>query len=249
MTQARLYVDSTLLAGTEYTLSGDQANYAGKVLRCRVGSALTLFDGSGREFAATVLSVARRNLVVQLADAVTPKIESPLPVRLLQGVSKGDRMDTVVQKATELGVQRISPLLSEFSVVKLDAARAEKKRRHWEGVAQSACEQCGRTCLPVIDDLLHSNELFAEEPSPDRTRIVLLPDAGQPLSALTSIADGIELLIGPEGGFSDRERDMAQAAGFVGASMGPRVLRTETAAIAAMTLVQSLWGDMGAGRA
>ncbi len=245
MPAPRLFVNGTLTPHSELTLSGEAARYIGRVLRCRRDDALVLFDGSGPEYTAVIGSVTRQAVSVQVGEAMTRDVESPLDVRLLQGISRGERMDTVMQKATELGARRITPLFTEFSVVRLDAERAAKRRAHWQRVCESACEQCGRNGPPAVD-LPCTFEAMLGEPADDRaTRLLLEPDAADPLSSLELQPARVELLIGPEGGISEPERQLAVARGFVPVSIGPRVLRTETAAIAALTLVQSLWGDLG----
>ena len=246
MPASRLYVDSALAADTRITLPDAAARHVGRVLRCRPGDELTLFDGRGGEFAATVDEVSKRGVVVSVGGRRSHDVESPLALRLIQGVSRGDRMDTVVQKATELGVTRISPLVSERTVVRLDEERAEKRIAHWRRVAISACEQCGRNRLPQVDPPASLAEVLGAAPPAGSARLLLSPkaraglgDPGRPRPAT------VELLIGPEGGFSAAEAALAGEAGFEGISLGPRVLRTETAAIAALALVQAAWGDLG----
>ncbi len=244
----RLFVDRPLAAGAEITLGDDAARHVGRVLRCRPGDALTLFDGSGAEFAGSLASVGRRGVVIRLAERRDVSVESSLGITLIQGVARGDRMDTVVQKATELGVRRIVPLLSEFSVVRLDAERAEKRRQHWQRVAASACEQCGRNVLPSIDPPVSLPELLAAAIPANAARLLLLPSAPTALPAAADGPGAVELLVGPEGGLSDDEIELATSRGYRPVSLGPRILRTETAAIAALTVAQALWGDLGAAR-
>ncbi len=245
MSAPRLYVDLALAAGTRVTLPAESARHAVRVLRCRRGDPLVLFDGRGGEYPGTVDSVSRQDCVVVLGEHCDRDVESPLDLQLVQGLSRGDRMDTVVQKATELGVRRITPLAGEHSVVRLAGERAEKRLRHWQRVSLSACEQCGRNRPPRVDAPLSLGALL-ELPVPEGTRRLLLdPSAELPLAAAAGTAAGaLQLLVGPEGGFSDEERERVLAAGFVSASLGPRVLRTETAAIAAVTLVQARLGDL-----
>ena len=169
---------------------------------------------------------------------------SPLPVHLLQGISRGDRMDTVIQKTTELGVARISPVLTEFSVVRLDAARAAKRTQHWMRVAQSTCEQCGRNSVPVIDTPVTLTDVFDAAATLPQQRLVLQPESSACISDISLAQHDTVLLIGPEGGLSATENEQALAAGFQPASIGPRILRTETAAIAAIAILQSRCGDL-----
>lgn len=244
MSTPRLFVNETLTAHSNVTLGGDAARYVGRVLRCRPNDALVLFDGSGFEFAAVITAIDRKSLSVEVGAGAARDVESPLRIRLLQGVSRGDRMDTVMQKATELGAQRISPLLTEFSVVRLDPERAAKRRDHWQGICQSACEQCGRTVPPVVDLPQTLDAMLASATDGLALRLILQPGSRAGIAALDTAPSRIELLIGPEGGFSQHEQQQAADAGFLPISAGPRVLRTETAAIAALTLVQARWGDL-----
>lgn len=241
----RLFVDQPLAAHGDLTLGRDLSRYAGRVLRCRPGDSLTLFDGSGAEFAATITRVARDGVAVTLGAARERSVESPLAVTLMQGVSRGDRMDTVIQKATELGVRNIVPVDSEFSVVRLDAARAANRLRHWQRVAASACEQCGRNRLPRIALPARLPELLSAPPEAGTLRLLLAPDGDDGIAAAADTLAALELLVGPEGGFSDAERELALGQGFRPVRLGPRILRTETAAIAALALAQAAWGDLG----
>ncbi|ANO50368.1 16S rRNA (uracil(1498)-N(3))-methyltransferase [Woeseia oceani] len=243
MSSPRLFVELPLAIDAQLSIDGDQARYIGRVLRARAGDEVILFNGRGGEYRARIEAISKTQVQVTVLQFANGDRESPLPVRLIQGVSRGDRMDTVVQKATELGVQRISPLLSEFSVVRLDTERADKRTRHWEAVSRSACEQCGRNRPPRIDVPCRMDALLAEKDT-TATRLILLPDAPQSLHALTLQPASVELLIGPEGGLSALEQERALDTGYLAVSMGPRVMRTETAAIAAITLVQSRWGDL-----
>jgi len=163
----------------------------------------------------------------------------------VQGISRGERMDFVVQKATELGVKRISPVLTHHGVVKLDAQRATRRRDHWQSIAESACEQAGRSRPPLIDQPMPLNAWFGARTKETDTDLILRPGATAVLASLAAPVTKVCLLIGPEGGFSDTEYEDAQIAGFNAVSVGPRILRTETAAIAAIAVVQSLWGDLG----
>lgn len=241
----RLYVDQALATGREVVLNEDQAHYAGRVRRLRPGDRLRLFNGDGGEFEATVESVARRRFVVAVGDYVALEAESPLRITLLQGISRGDRMDFVIQKATELGVHRISPVTTERSVVKLGPEKLEKRARHWARIAQSACEQCGRNRVPVIDEAADlPARLRAEECG---QRLLLHRGSDKALGSIAPGTGAIELLIGPEGGLTEAERELASASGFTACTLGPRILRTETAAIAALAVLQSRAGDLGGG--
>ena len=170
--------------------------------------------------------------------------ESALKLHLVQGISRGERMDFVIQKATELGVKRITPVFTEYGVVRLDEKRAARRRDHWEGVAVSACEQSGRIRPPLIDAPVALNTWFGMGAKEADTDLILQPGAATALTSIDKPTTKICLLIGPEGGFSHQEYDDAGLAGFTGVSLGPRVLRTETAALAAIAVAQSLWGDL-----
>lgn len=239
----RIFVATTLTAGAVLDLPDEAARHVAQVLRMRAGEALTLFDGSGGEHAAVIVDAGRRDVRVRI-DAHHPvDRESRLDVTLAQCVSKGDRMDYTIQKAVELGVSRIVPLLSERSVVKLDAERWDKKLEHWRGVAVSACEQSGRTRVPEVA-AVQKLDAWLAAPADGRLRLVLAPTESVSLRTLDAAAT-MALLIGPEGGLSDPEIAAARRAGCIGIGLGPRVLRTETAGVATLAALQVLWGDLG----
>jgi len=242
MMPRRLYIDQPLTAGHTLIVDGEPARYVSRVLRCRAGQTIVLFDGGGAEFPSVIDTVTRKGVTFRVGDAVHRGAESPLALRLMQGLSRGERMDTVIQKATELGVQRLSPLHCEFSVVQLDDQRAGRRTRHWQRICQSACEQCGRNTLPMLDVPASFAGAIADS-SGQATRLLLHPGTVLSMQDIAPSPD-VTLLIGPEGGFSDIELEQADEAGFIRVSLGPRTLRTETAAIAAMTLAQALWGDL-----
>jgi 16S rRNA (uracil1498-N3)-methyltransferase len=242
--KTRLFVSRELINGAEAVLEGDRARYLGRVLRLRVGDELTVFDGSGPERNATIAAMTRSTATLAIGDAVETATESPLRLHLVQGVSRGERMDYVVQKATELGVKRITPVLTEYGVVRFDEQRAAKRREHWQGVAASACEQSGRTRLPLIDAPLQLRDWFGARPADSDVDLVLAPGADRALAQLPAPRTKVCLLIGPEGGFSPAEYEDADIAGFTPVSLGPRILRTETAAAAALAVMQARWGDL-----
>ena len=247
MPVSRIFAPLSLQPDTQISLTGEQARYISKVLRLRPGDNVTVFDGRGGEFAASIASIGRSKVVLNITQHLDIDVESPLHIHLLQCVSRGERMDFVVQKTTELGVRRITPVLSQFSVVKLDKDRAEKRRQHWEKVASSACEQCGRNSLPQIDFPAALPKWFGDNLDTQATagsRLLLSPGASEKLSSVELPVATAIVLIGPEGGFSEAEYAQAVAAGFRNISFGPRILRTETAAIAAVTALQSLFGDL-----
>lgn len=245
MSSTRLFSPAPLSANTDVTLTGDQARYIGRVLRLKPGDGFTIFDGTGGEYLATVATVGKTQVQISIGTLDKRNAESPLAIHLLQGISRGERMDFVVQKATELGVRRITPVLTEFSVVKLDLKRAKKRAQHWSNIVISACEQCGRNILPVIDAPQPLRNWFGDNLASADPRILLRPDANAPLGSISKPQGVVTLLVGPEGGFSDAEYEQAEIAGFKAAGFGPRILRTETAAIAAIAVLQSLHGDLG----
>ncbi len=245
MSAQRLFSPVRLSANTSLSLGSEQARYVGRVLRLRSGDALTVFDGNGGEYPANVVTITKQALELNVGEYSSRSTESPLRIRLLQGISRGERMDIVVQKATELGVHRISPILTEFSVVKLEPERAAKRVAHWTKVAASACEQSGRNESPLIDTPATLYEVLDDENSQHGLRLVLDPCAKQSLPSISRPEGYVTVLIGPEGGLSDKEQERAQLAGFAAVSFGPRILRTETAALAAITCLQSMFGDLG----
>ncbi len=240
----RLFVPDTIHAGSVHELPPDQSRYLGKVLRMKTGDELAIFNGDCGEWVARVTAFSRNSATVEAVASRDVDVESPLDIWLVQGMSRGDRMDTVVQKATELGVSRITPVLTHRGTVRLEGSRLAKRHEHFQGIANSACEQSGRTRPPLVDAPVMLNDWFGQAALP-QSRLILDPRSGAPLSAQQSPTDhALCLLVGPEGGFSEREEEDATVAGFSPVSLGPRVLRTETAAIASMTAVQLLWGDL-----
>jgi 16S rRNA (uracil1498-N3)-methyltransferase len=244
MRLTRVYVDAPVTAGKRLVVAGSAANHIARVLRLRSGDSLTVFDGSGGEFGARVEEFRKEAVVVSVEEHRTLDRESPLSLTLAQGVSRGERMDWIIQKATELGASRIVPVFTKRSVVRLDDKQAQRKLQHWRAIAVSACEQCGRNRLP---DLVTPVDFFDVLPatfSPAETRLLLSPTGDLRIDDLKDVGNGITVLIGPEGGLEDVEHEAAIAAGFKAVRMGPRVLRTETAAIAALTIIQRYFGDL-----
>ena len=238
----RLYLDSSLVPDTEVELDERSAHHVARVLRMKAGTPLQLFDGRGTEVLATLASADKRHVRVSIEAVLGSRSESPLRLVLGQGISKGERMDFTLQKSVELGVSCIVPLWTEHSQVQLDAARLAKRMEHWRGVIISACEQCGRAVLPDLQPPLKLPEWLGGRVAGD---LGLLLDPGQSasLAGLKPPMGAVRLLIGPEGGLSDLERQWARNAGYAGIRLGPRVLRTETAALAALAALQTLWGD------
>ncbi len=240
----RLYVAERLAAGAELRLAEEAARYLGRVLRLRVGDTVHVFNGDDGEWSATISHFGKNRVTLAVHDIVANTAETSLKIHLVQGISRGERMDFVVQKATELGVVRITPVLTDYGVVKLDSERAGKRRLHWQRVAESACEQSGRVSPPQLDVPLPLNDWLGTARAGDSTDLILVPGAARPLSGIEAPAAGLCLLIGPEGGFSERECDDAGIAGFEAVALGPRILRTETAAVAALAIAQGRWGDL-----
>lgn len=216
--------------------------HAVQVLRLKSGSELQLFDGNGNEYLAVLTTVGRREAGVKLIRQLNHQAESPLTLTLMQGISRGERMDYAIQKAVELGVNHIIPVLTERCNVNLKQDRAVKRLAHWHGVMVSACEQSGRNVMPTLHDILPLNTAVAD--CDDACKLVLCPAAQQRFSTLIA-QQQVTLLIGPEGGLDDSEVALAIQQGFIGLQFGPRILRTETASAAALAIVQANWGDIG----
>jgi 16S rRNA (uracil1498-N3)-methyltransferase len=241
MRLTRVYIDAPLTAGQRVALAGSAATHITRVLRLRAGDALTLFNGQGGEYPARIAEARGGRLTVALGEAQPIERESALGLTLAQGVSRGERMDLVVQKATELGVGAIAPVFTERSVVRLSAPQAARKLEHWRAIAVAACEQSGRNRLPRLSAPVPlADFLKAAEPG---TRLLLSPGAPARIRDLPQPAAAVTVLIGPEGGLTEPERESAVAAGFTPVRLGPRVLRTETAALAALSVLQSAFGD------
>jgi 16S rRNA (uracil1498-N3)-methyltransferase len=243
MRVTRVHCAATLAEGVRITLPAHAGVHLTRVLRLKPGATLAVFDGAGHEHDATIAAVRAERVEVLLGATRTAPAPSPLAITLSQGVSRGERMDYAVQKATELGVHRIVPLLCERSVVRLDAEQAVRKLEHWRGVAIAAAEQCGRAELPDILAPRRLAEHLAAARSEAGMRLVLAPQAKISLRELPPPV-AVEILIGPEGGLADEEIALASIAGYQGVRLGPRVLRTETAAAAAIAALQTLHGDL-----
>jgi len=243
MRTIRIYADLPLDPGAELSLPAQAGEHVARVLRLVAGDPLTLFNGDGNDYPASILAVGKREVVVRIESRQPLHNESPLPLTLAQGVARGEKMDLIVQKATELGVVRIVPLLTERSEVKLDAARAEKRLVHWRAVAASACEQSGRARLPEITPALPLSTWLGSLVEDGALRLALLPEATQSSRELRFSTAGGLLVVGPEGGLGERDTGALTAAGFAGLRLGPRILRTETAGLAALAALQALHGD------
>ena len=250
MRLTRCYVPARLAPQAELLLPSGVAAHVAKVLRLRAGASLTLFDGQGGEYPATIVALERGAVRVRIGAHSAIERESPLDIRLLQCLIRAERMDLIVQKATELGVTTIVPVQSHHGIVRLEPEAASRRQQHWHSIAIGACEQCGRNRLPELLALRGFEPACREAAA--GTRLLLDPAGPQALAdALRSLIGvaplpQLTLLIGPEGGLSDDELALAQQCGFASCRLGPRVLRAETAPIAALAAVQALLGDFGA---
>ncbi len=239
----RVYCDSPLADGSRVRLGEESAHHLLHVLRLKPGAALVLFDGHGGEHAGRLVAAGRQWIEVEAGAHQAVCRESPLRITLGQAVSRGERMDYTLQKAVELGVQAIQPLDTLHSQARPDAPRLDRKLRHWREVVRAAAEQSGRERVPAVHPPLALADWLASLASPWQ-KLLLDPGAGQGLTALAQSAD-ICLLSGPEGGLSEAEMALARQSGFIGVRLGPRILRTETAAVACLAALQVLWGDLG----
>lgn len=238
MRLSRFFVDIPLSLGNHF-LPEAQAHYVGRVLRLAQGDAVQLFDGSGFEYLGQIAACTKKQVEVALTERFAGLPESSLKLWLGQGLSRGERMDWAIQKATELGVSAITPLFTERCEVRLNDERADKRLAHWRQIAISACEQCGRSVVPEIHQPQSLEDWLAQVEAD--LKLVLHPVA-EPLERHAR-PSSLAFLIGPEGGLSEQEVAQAQGAGFLSARLGPRVLRTETAPVVALTVAQHLWGD------
>ena len=239
----RCHVDADLAPGRALRLPEDKSLHLLRVLRLREGDAVTLFNGDGHDYASRITGMERKAVELTVEAATTRDNESPLAITLLQGVARGDKMDLILQKATELGVRAIQPVLTERTEVKLDSERAERRIAHWRGVVAAACEQSGRTRVPEVAEPRALHEALADLPA-DARRLILDPHRGRALKALDIDATRpVVLVIGPEGGLGERDHRLLEKSGFEGVQLGPRVLRTETAGLAVLAALQALYGD------
>lgn len=243
MRLTRCYLDQPLDVGTTVILPESAAQHLIRVLRLREGDACMLFNGDGHDHDARIVAIGKRETQAEITARRRIDNESPLRITLLQGIARGEKMDWIVQKATELGVARILPVASERSDVRLDEARAHKRHAHWQEIAISACEQSGRAVLP---ELLPTQPLASATRRCDGTGFILDPASAASIKSVAStLSTAFTLAIGPEGGWSPRDLEQLREAGFCGLRLGPRVLRTETAGIAAIAALQALAGDLG----
>lgn len=239
----RIYHPDTIQDVGLLTLSEDASGHVGRVLRMKPGQEVLLFDGSGAEFPAVISEVTKKSVQVTISERIERNSESPLDIHLGQVVSRGDKMEFTIQKSVELGVNTITPLISERCGVKLDAKRFEKKLQQWQKIAIAACEQCGRNIVPQIRPIMKLEEWCGEQD--DALKLNLHPRAKYSINTLPQPINKVRLLIGPEGGLSAEEIAMTEEYQFEETLLGPRVLRTETAALTAITALQVRFGDLG----
>jgi 16S rRNA (uracil1498-N3)-methyltransferase len=243
MSNLRFYSPTPLTMGMTVALSENAAAHAIRVMRLKVGDSLTLFCGDGMDYHCVLVSVEKKVASVEVLSQAKISNESPLNIRLLQGISSGDRMDYTIQKAVELGVTEIFPLTTDRSVTKLSGDRAEKRVEHWQGVAIAACEQSGRALLPLVHAPVTLAQWLGQHETQASLNILLNPVGAKRLAQLEQPSGYIHLLIGPEGGLSGNEITLATQHHFQSIILGPRILRTETAAVTAIASMQTLWGD------
>lgn len=252
----RIYTPQHLQPFSQFTLDADASRHIAQVLRLKSDAPLVLFDGSGRDFEAHLEQASARECIVRTQDILREEAPAHLVIKLAIGISRGERMDFSLQKAVELGVAEIRPLFTSRCMVQLKGERLNKRLQHWQGVIQHACEQSGRSRLPTLHPARPLNgwlEGFAGTGSSTgpitgaSTGLMLDHRAELPLVDMPHPGKEVTLLVGPEGGLSPQEREQASRHGFQGARMGPRVLRTETAPLAALAVIQALWGDFRGG--
>lgn len=218
--------------------------HATKVLRLKVGDQFALFNGDGYDYVAKVIELSKHKTSVEIIDRYEVNHESPLKITLVQGLAAGDKMDWIIQKAVELGIQSIQPLLTERSIIKLDRERADKKLEHWRTVAISACEQTGRSIIPDILSPIHLVQWLSNQNQiANSLKLILTPAKAQNINHLEKPSSPVVFMVGPEGGFSEKEMNLALSSSFVPVNFGKRVLRTETASVVALSIMQNLWGD------
>ncbi len=243
MSAARFYCPSPFLEGTRLELSKPAAHHAHRVLRLRMNDAVQIFDGAGNAYDAKIFEINGKRVVLHELQACLQETESPLRITLAQAMSSSEKMDWVVQKTTELGIAEIQPVQTQRSMARLTSERAERRTAHWRSIAISACEQCGRNILPVIHAPQEFSTWLAAIRSITCAKYILQPEGSVALQKQAAPSGKVILLVGPEGGFSEDEGKIAHLAGFIPVRLGKRVLRTETAAMAGIAALQTLWGD------
>ncbi|MDH5359642.1 MAG: 16S rRNA (uracil(1498)-N(3))-methyltransferase [Gammaproteobacteria bacterium] len=241
MKNTRLYINTELRPDSQALLPAEQHRYIHSVLRLREGDSVILFNGSGSDFNGIISETSKRSSTIQLHDKIDIDNESPVHTHLFQAISKGDRMDNAIQKSIELGVSEITPIISERTVVRVDEKRLQKKILHWEKIIISACEQSGRAVIPKLHPIINFIDALGAIES--KNSYILTPEADQNLSSIQPGFSNCNIFIGPEGGFSEAEINIANKHFLTGIKMGNRVLRTETAPIAVLSVIQMLAGD------
>ena len=239
----RAFVDASLAVGARIALPEDVAGHLVRVLRLGVGDGCVLFNGDGKDYDARIVSVGKKSVEADIESVREVRNESLLRIVLVQGIARGEKMDLILQKATELGVAAIIPVMAERTEVKLDAERTEKRVAHWRSVIASACEQSGRARLPSLSAPASLADA-ARDVGTGATKLTLDPTGDVALATVEIASGAVVVAIGPEGGWSPRDRDTLSAAGFTGLRLGPRILRTETAGLAAIAALQSRFGDL-----
>ncbi len=243
MSAPRFYCPPPLSSGATFELPPEAAHHASRVLRLRVGDAVQIFDGLGHALDAKIYSIKGKHVVLHELQTCMDGAESPLRIVLAQAMSSSEKMDWVVQKATELGVTEIQPVHAQRSVARLSGPRAEKRTAHWRGIAIAASEQCGRNRLPHVHAPLELSAWLEQARQLPGSKFILLPEGVNMLHKQPPPQECATLLVGPEGGFGESEMQLAQQMGFVPIRLGARTLRTETAALAGIAALQTLWGD------
>ncbi|MFK8067749.1 MAG: 16S rRNA (uracil(1498)-N(3))-methyltransferase [Gammaproteobacteria bacterium] len=241
MATTRLFVEQKLSTGKSTLLPEAAGHHVARVLRMKPDQAVILFNGQGGEFNAVITSINKSSVEVYLNEFVDIERESPINIELIQGLSKGDKMDFTIQKAVELGVNKITPLITTYSNVKLDQKRTKKKLEHWRKVIISACEQCGRNQIAELTQIKKLEDLQTTDEKD--LKLILAPDAEKTLADFSDQIKTIHLVIGPEGGLSRSEIETLEKNGFIAIKLGSRILRTETAALAVVAALQNQLGD------
>lgn len=238
----RFYTPLSLQVDDEIELEPQLSHYINNVLRLKPSDPIVLFNGDGNEYSSDVLSISKKQVVAIVSSQLSMRSESPLNIHLAQGVSKGDRMDFALQKSVELGVSQITPVITERCAVKLSTERWQKKHEQWQKIVISACEQSGRNVLPVLHKPITLNLWLGQ--TTEQQKVMLTPGSSKYMSDLSRSSHGFRLLIGPEGGLTDQEVYTSEQTGFEAVNLGPRILRTETAALASISILQALFGDL-----
>jgi len=243
MEENRFYHSENLELKLVVELGAQTHIHATKVLRLKVGDQFALFNGDGFDYVVKVIEISKHKTSVEIINKYEVNHESPLKITLAQGIAAGDKMDWVIQKTVELGIESIQPLFTERSIVKLDRERADKKLEHWRTVAISACEQTGRAIIPEILSPLPLSQWLSAQQKKNNLKLILTPSKAQNINQLEKPSSSIDFMVGPEGGFSDKEMALALNSAFIPINFGQRILRTETASIVALSIMQNLWGD------